>query len=276
MNLAALSKVTTTATGLGNLLLVTPNTEGIQPQAGPVDVPFSEPLPFGSIDPPKFLFNYEGEQTVLLESDITDHYVEDNTAVNDNIAIKPELITTHGFVGELNDIAPSILKPLQFAAEKLTVIDGYVPGLSVSALLAYNTAFQLYQTAGNLLNSVVSAWDTVFGGGSQTKQQIAFAKFNGYWRNRTLFTVQTPWASFQNCAIKTLRAVQDADSKVITDFEITFKVIRFAKTITTNPFLGNLQGRAVNQASGLVNLGTSRPPAGPSLGSFNLVSGAGR
>jgi hypothetical protein len=278
-NISGLSQITTAATSLSNLILVSPQkTIGYQPTPiNPVD---GQPLQ----QPPALLFHYEGEQTVSLESDITDHYIEDNTALQDQISLRPEQITTHGFIGELNDVVPPLLAPIQVVADKLTTIGAYLPGLSETALLAYNEAFFLYQTAANAANSAVSAWNSITGvagsGGesvigsngltqqpNQTKQQQAFQQFYGYWRNRTLFTVQTPWAVFQNMAIKNLRAIQDAQTNVITDFEVTFKMIRIATTQTLSPIdPTSAQGRAALQAAGVTDLGVSTPAPGISLG----------
>lgn len=270
-NIPSLSSVTGGVTALSNLILVSPqNTIGYQPQAKPVKNGQSQP------QPPALLFHYEGEQTVSLDSDITDHYVEDNTAIQDQIALKPEAITATGFIGELNNVAPLGLQTLQKIADKLVTISAYTPGLSATAAIAYNEAFFAYQIAQNAVDSAVSSWQSVTGTGgqnvigsngiviqpNQNKQQLAFQQFYGYWRDRTLFTVQTPWAVFQNCAIKTLRAIQSPETRVITDFEVTFKLMRFAQTFTTDRVirLGDFQGRASTQAAQEVDLGTSTPP----------------
>lgn len=275
-NISALSQVTTAATALSNLILVSPQaTIGYQPQ----NPPTTNGTP--TQPPPSLLFHYEGEQTVSLVSDITDHYIEDNTALQDQIALKPEEITTHGFIGELNNVAPPALALVQTIANKLTIINAYTPNLSVSALLAYNEAFQLYQVAQNAINSGVAAWSSITSSGgesvvgsnglslqpNQNKQQVTFQQFYGYWRNRILFTVQTPWAVFQNMAIKSLRAIQDAQTNVITDFEVTFKIIRIAQTQISIFDPSNLQGRAATQGSSTTDLGTSTPPSSLSLSS---------
>lgn len=274
INLSGLSAATTTATALSNLVLVSPQAIiGYAPQ----NPPNAEGSSSTDQKPPAFLFHYEGEQTVTLESDITDHYVEDNTAVQDQIALKPETISTHGFIGELNDVTPPGLSFLKTAASKLTVIGAYAPELTVSALIAYSEAFLLYQVAANAANAAVSAWSSLSNvvtgsngqeeivagsgvltaGSVQNKQQIAFQKFYGYWRTRTLFTVQTPWAVFQNMAIRSLRAIQDADTNVITDFELTFKMIRNAATSVVQGVA--VDGQLKSQSSPLTNTGTSSP-----------------
>jgi hypothetical protein len=274
-DISALSQVTNAATTLSNLVLVSPqNTIGYQPNSAPS----SNGTP--SALPPALLFHYEGEQTVSLQSDITDHFVEDNTAIQDQIALKPEEISTHGFIGELNNVAPTALAPVKAVADKLTSIGAYTPALSVTALLLYNTAFQLYQVGANAVNSAVSAWSSVTGTGgesvigsngltiqpNQTKQQLMFQQFYGYWQTRTLFTVQTPWAVFQNMAIKSLVAIQDDKTNVITDFNVTFKMMRFASTqIVSTLDSSNFQGRGAFQSAGPTDLGTSTPPSSLSL-----------
>lgn len=248
------SSITSAVTAGTNLLFVSPQrTVGYQPQ-----------VPQGTPQPNAIVFHYEGEQTSTLESDITDHFIEDNSSIQDQISLKPIMITTHGFVGELNDVFPYGIQVLQQVAKKLGAIGAYAPALSVTALLAYNEAAFIYQTAASASASVVGAWNSInntlpggqnTGGenvingnpnlsnqnpfvgtrqGNQTLQQVYYQNFYSYWVTRTLFTVQTPWAIFQDMAIKSLRAIQDADTNMITDFEITFKQMRFASTIFTN------------------------------------------
>lgn len=290
-SLSSLAPLQTASVALSNLLLVTPQqTIGYQPQSVP-----QSPL-VGAQAAPALLFHYEGEQTATLESDITDHYIETNIAIQDQIALRPETVTTQGFIGELNDIAPPGLAAIQSVANKLTTIGSYVPGLSATALNAYNEAFLAYQTVANVANTAVSAVGSLSGSSgesvingqgisgqaNQTKQQVMFQQFYGYWLSRTLFTVQTPWAIFQNMAIKSLRAVQSAETRMITDFEVTFKIIRTTSSTAAGPGLPSAkQARLAFQNSPLVGLGTSILKAGPTLASqvgssfSNLFSGLG-
>ncbi len=255
VNLSALAPAMTAATSLSNLILATPQERlGYQPQ--------NPPTKDGAIaqNPPTLVFNYEGEQTVALESDITDHYIEDNTTIQDQVALRPEVITTHGFIGELNDVLPPALRPLKIAADKLTVLVAFTPSLTETALIALQQAQLAYSIGTQAVNAGVAAWSSIVGSSPvQTKQQAMFQQFYGYWNKRTLFTVQTPWGIFQDCAIKNLRAIQDAETRMITDFEVSFKKLRFAKTQNFSAQTTTLQGRAAPQASGLVDLGSSTP-----------------
>ena len=275
-NISALANTVASALGLSGLILASPQkTVGYQPQNAPS---FKKDT---AAQQPTLIFNYEGEQAVALESDITDHYIENNTSIQDQIALKPETITTHGFVGELNDIAPAALQPLKTIADKLTPVGAYAPALSATAIIAYTEAQFAYTIGANAVNTAVSAWSSINGGGgesvingagiasqakNQTKQQQYFQQFYGYWKSRTLFTIQTPWAVFQDMAIKSLRAVQDAETNVITDFQVTFKLMRFASTtLTENALYGtnSFQGRSAAQSALEVNLGTSTPSLSP-------------
>lgn len=255
-------------TGIANLLLVTPqNTVGYQPQNTVGEV----------YNAPALLFHYEGENTSTFESDITDHFVEDNTAIQDQIALKPVIVTVQGFVGELNDIPPNkVLQAAYVAANKLTTISAYSPVLSTTALIAYNEALFAYQTAANLAQTAVSAYSSITGSGSsgtsviganginpqpnQTQQQIYYQQFFYYWGNRILFTIQTPWAIFQDMAILSVRAIQQAETTMISDFEVKFKQIRFAKTLTVAELYqdnANFAGRLNQQGAPLTQLGTN-------------------
>jgi hypothetical protein len=274
-DLSAIADGVNGALSLSNLILVSPKSVvGYQPQNAPS---WSKEV---SLPPPALLFNYEGEQSAELVSDVTDHFIENNTAIQDQVALKPITIRTKGFIGELNNVPPAALKPIKAIADKLVAISAYTPQISETAALAYANAFQLYQVGKNIVNSAVRAWSTINGSNgqtvingsttqaqiqaqtslTQTQQQIYFAQFCGYWQSRTLFTVQTPWAVFQDMIIMNLRAVQDEDTRMISTFEVQFKQMRFASTQLESTQIydnANFQGRAGSQGASEVDLGTS-------------------
>ncbi len=309
-NLSALTNSTTQALALGRLVLATPETPS---SYQPINKARAGREISSAQQPPKLLFHYEGEQSVLIQSDITDHYIEDNTAIQDQIALRPEEVNTQGYIGELNDIVPTLpfdISP-KFIADKLTAISTFGPSLTTTQANAYNRAAQTYQVAEKTANAAVSAWSSLknlvgagsdeagvisstgLGGfdiatgkvsGVQNKQQTTFQQFYGYWRAKTLFSVQTPWALFQNMAIKTLRPVQDAETREISSFEVTFKMIRKANTIVEgsggidssfNQSSRSYQQRANAQSAPLNNIGTSTPPESSQsfAGSISTVVG---
>ena len=301
LNLATLGQAQNAATSLSGLILAIPETLqrdniGIQPMVPGSQV--NEGLSKYYKSPQNFFFHYQGEDTIDLQSDITDHYVEDNTAIADQIALKPERIKTEGFVGELNDVAPRYLTEAKTIAEKLTLIDGYLPGLSATALRAYNIAFQGYQVGVGAMNSGVQAWTSINDSsvstnvitGSETPEQLAelkkstkyqneqqraFQLFYGYWKQKQLFTVQTPWAIFRNMVIESIKASQNGDTDQVSTFSVTFKIMRFAKLNVVqnqiNP--NNMQGRGSDQSSMVADLGVNTPA--PASSSFSSLIGVG-
>lgn len=290
VSLSQLTPLTTAAQALGSVALVVPSqTIGYQPNTAQAASPLGSFTNLTLNNEPALVFHYEGEQTVNVESDITDHYVEENYGVQDHIARRPEVVTTRGFIGELNDVAPSFLVPLQAAANTLTSISAYSPAVSATAQLAYNEAFFLYQTAAQLKNSAVSAFGNIaslfgdsssgelgnapgsqvfFAGSrfSQNKQQQMFTQFYGYYYNRVLFNIQTPWAIFTNMAIMKLRPIQDAETNTISTFEVTFKKVRVA-SLATAAKTSIPTGQLINQAAPAQQNPTANPTTGPSMAS---------
>ena len=262
IDLTNLAGITTEIRSLSNLALVSVNeNRGYQAQKEGSSAVLSSA--------PKFLFHYEKQNNVSFESEITDHYIEsNNTVVNDQIALKPEIISVQGFIGELNNVIEDRAQPfLNEAEEKLSVLSAFNPSLSSSALRTLNQAAQIYQTGQALLEAAQSSAQTIsnfLGEGNeetirQNKQQIAFSQFYGYWQKKTLFKVQTPWAIFPDMVIQSLKAIQD-DVLDLTTFDISFKRLRFANSSIINVTSPeNASGRLKSQIPDEINLGTSTP-----------------
>jgi hypothetical protein len=216
-----------------------------------------------------FVFDTEGEAIANLSAEITDHYTEDNKAVQDHIAIRPKKITLKGYVGELV-YSPGGDSPqaLQQLTQKLVVLTGYLPVLS-------SAATQLQQTIQAPSNSSITLPDAaniyglvknMFGAvGNTAKQQNAFNYFRSLQTQKVLMGVQTPWAFLTNMAIETIVVVQEEDTIFKSDFSITLKEIRIAQTLTT-AYSGaqSLQGAAGVQAQTPVTTGNSPGVALPS------------
>lgn len=235
-SLPAIQGVVASATagfGLANAVLVI--LQGIPFDAkGPDDV--------------KFVFNYREEDTEDLTSDITDHFTETNSAVQDQIARKPVRTICHGFIGELTDAKEGIAAEIALIASQLTAFGPYVPALTAAALQAYNQANQLYNVAASAVATISQAFNFLSGKENPNKQQQAFRYFKKHWENASLFTVQTPWETLENMAIESLHAVQAGESNTISDFRITFKQMNFASTLASTSTIQG-QGRYVAQVA---------------------------
>jgi hypothetical protein len=205
-----------------------------------------------------FFFDIEDENSIELTSDITDHFVEDNTAINDHIALHPEIVTVHAFVGELANTPPPGMEFLRDLTDRLAALAPYLPNFVTQAQQIYNQIEQTVKQATKLLNSAKTLYNVYKKksiNNPQDKQTYAYNFFYSLWQSRALFSVKTPWGNFTDMAILNMRAYQSPDSKYMTDFSITFKKIRFAETITTNPVQA---GRLVIQNSTVSDKGRTK------------------
>jgi hypothetical protein len=192
-----------------------------------------------------FLFTVQGEALEQLSSDITDHYTEDNKAVQDHIAKRPRRIVLKGYVGELShDIEPANQQALQVITQKLTTLTPYLPVLS-SAAIQLQEAFQAPTQSQLTLSDTADIYGLVKNSlaafGNQSKQQNAFNYFRTLWEQGVLMGIQTPWEFLTNMAIDNVVSIQGEETIFMTDFAVSFKQLRFAETQTLAFTTGNTQ-----------------------------------
>ena len=179
-----------------------------------------------------FIFDIDGTTTHQLESDITDHYVEDNTAVQDHIALRPEEITLKNYQGELlfgfNDLSvinsQKLLKP----------IDN-----SLTSIVKENTTVQTNQKKTIINNTVISKLrplnNSIIVSSTGNRQQGAYNFFKSLRKKRILVSVNTPYGYLTNMFFKSITPFQDEDSRFISTFTLTLKQMNFVDTIVV-PF----------------------------------------
>lgn len=262
------------ASALSNLALVTPLQSYGYAAVGAFD---------GVQVGPGWLFTIEGENTVELSAEVSKNYRENNSFVNQTIAISPPTITVHGFKGEVENINPPFGTVGQVAQAVLAVVGDFQPSFSASAQNVINQAAQAYQEAKLAANAAVSAWNTLAGntgatvitpGGilsqnpNQNNQQALFSQIYGYWLQQVdpstpvLFNVQTPWAIFTPCALVKVRALQDETTDEVTDFFLTFELVFFESDASGTPVAA---GRAAASLNPGTNNGTVTPSNANSL-----------
>jgi hypothetical protein len=224
-----------------------------------------------------FVFDYEGESTVNLAADITDHYVEDNTAVQDHVAIKPKRITLRGYVGELVQLKPAgLLGALGMAQSNLTQLFAYIGGNTPQVV-------QKLQQAVTAVTSAVNAFDqglarvqhvvNIFDHSAvpQSRQQIAYAQLESLCDVAAIVSVATPFRFFPSMAIEVVTMTQGEDTKTWSDLTVTLKEIRFAETATGTFDKSKYAGDAGFQNQSVVDKGKSASPTKPVSG---LLQGA--
>ncbi len=181
-----------------------------------------------------FVFSIIGDEEIFVDSEVTDHFVEQNYAIQDHVALKPITFTLKGLQGELvnivgqsfNPILNTILTlaPLLQASPVFNIQDTQVyAGIALASAQSLNVLNQIPSLA-----SLISNLTTV-----QTQQQNAFNFFLNMRNNRQLVTIQTPYGLLTNYIIENFRAKQPGDSRFMSDFTVTFKQIQVVSTSVT-------------------------------------------
>lgn len=198
-----------------------------------------------------------GDESVELDSDIPDHYIEDLTAVNDSIGLRPEIVNTSGEIAELVKTITSS-QPVTVVGNPLPIIDGLKPELPPGATAAQETLTEAVANDDAAVENTQSLYGYYQSRSPQQPDQTRQSQIFGYlyqlWRGRQLCSVETPWGFFENMAILYTRVRQSADTKYLSGFEITFKKIRTARSVTITP--GLLAGRATFQQAPITQTGT--------------------
>lgn len=213
-----------------------------------------------------FVFDYEGDDQITLESDITDHFAEDNSSVQDHIALKPYRIVLRGFVSELTLPATSqgffgALTTLQQNIGSVPAYLGkYTPQslqkLQGSASKAISQVQNYANEASQYLNQAKNL-ATLFGGatGAPTRQQQAFGILSSLRDQRQICNVLTPWCFLPGMAIESLVMIQPKESKTRTDIAVTMKQMRFVDVQSAQNTTGTHAGRAGSMYQSKTSLG---------------------
>ena len=197
-----------------------------------------------------YLFDGAKTQTLDLTSSITDYPVENNTTIQDNIALMPERVTLTGLIAEIVDVSsyPAVTTTTsENSLPPTTTIS--TPGASTTDSSVVDIApvnpsyFQLY-------------FDQTGGTPDSGQQQVSAIGFlYQLWLGQSLFTVETPWGIFTNMAIESINATQPEETEDVTEVSVTFKRIRFANAITVQTPRISTRLDAQQQAAAPVNLG---------------------
>lgn len=199
------------------------------------------------------------DEEIVVDSDITDHYVEQNYAVQDHIALKPLRFTLRGYVGELVDDIPNALANIFTQVTGLTTLGGLAPEFNVQDSQFYAKLNNVLQLGTNVLKQVKNAYQLFNQSVTTTnRQQTVYQYFFNMWKTRQLCTVETPFAIFENMAIESIRALQTGETNVISEFTVTFKQIQTVASITFSNNVGSLLSQNSGSISNTPLLGGGR------------------
>lgn len=216
-----------------------------------------------------FLFDIPETASVTHAAQITDHWIENNTAIQDHVAIEPIKITLTGKVAELVFTKTAAAAYADVVLNNLKALNVLSPGMSQKATQYIAAAEQLQQSAASVLKQ--SGTLTGLFQGSQANlnnQQKAYQTFKTMFESRALLTVETPFQTYESMIIESFEASQDDSTVTASTFTVNFKQIR---TISVQTGTGKLVGRINAQKSAVVNKGQQQ---GTSILSF--VTGVGK
>lgn len=175
-----------------------------------------------------------------VTTDITDHFIEDGSAVNDHIRNLPITLQIEGVVGDIYLKPSPLFEPARELLGELGAVTQYLPE---------STPTQIAKKAA-LATSVT---DKIRRVDSVIKSGLQFAEFLGVrdrekpigeqfieqmsetiFQKRTI-SVDMPYRVFENMAIQLFRPEWDNEGNAI-NFELHCKQLRFAETETSQLF----------------------------------------
>ena len=193
-----------------------------------------------------FVFDLIGPEEVTLQSDITDHYVEDNYAIQDHIAQKPILYVAKGYIGELVNLFPNTLLSILTTVQSLDAVDAFKPTFSAQANQVYNQISAVGNQVVNVVGQAKNIYDLLSGvSTTANRQQNAFNAFINFWQNRTSCTIETPWGVLYSMYVERITPAQSENTQIISEFTVSFKQIRLTTTLTTPLTITNPAGSGV-------------------------------
>lgn len=215
-----------------------------------------------------YLFDIDLNQEVTGENDITDHFVEDNTAIQDHIAVRPRQFRLTGLVAEVvdnfsphtalefaeklgpkllpnSDIAPSFTPGVQLAqraiqgdtADTLEVVGSQLAGENFTQSANIFSALR-----DNIPSSFEEPGINFFDAANrQSKQKQAYQFFEALRQQKALISANTPYGFFDNLAITSVSFRQGRETLYRSEVTIQLKEMRFARTDTVSIKVGQLR-----------------------------------
>jgi len=193
-----------------------------------------------------WLFDIPQEESLKLSKDITDHYTEDGSFLNDHRTIQPRTITLRGLVGELVDLYKdnSVLGKVEgftgALTNRLSTVEAYSFGylspqalqtareITAKAQYAVAQAKALQQRAENVMGFFKDKKET------RTKQQEAFDKLNALFQTDQVLTIETPWTFMESMMITELTLTQKEDTTDESEISLTLKEVRIASVLVVS------------------------------------------
>ena len=182
-----------------------------------------------------FIFDVPGNDSVNIDWDVTDHFTESNSFLNDHKVKKPITITLSGFIGELVFRSPDGVEgATQELSNRLETVEAYLGDFTPGAVQEAQRVVQQAQSAASAINQTLDKAQDIVGffegeGPEESAQQKAYNQLESLG-DEVKLSVQTPWKFFDDLTITGLGFNQDGETGDITDISVTLKQIRVSDT----------------------------------------------
>lgn len=196
-----------------------------------------------------YYFDILKSHRVQLQSQITDYWLENNTAVQDSINLSPLIINLTGLVGEvvytppqtftggiidkLNKLFPS--KSGFTLTQKLGTITSLIPTVDNYTQLAKNALnySELAVSRYKKIYNQIQDWRKGTISNTIPRQQQIYKQFEKFWVNKTSLIVNTPYGTFENMYIQNV-TMEQGETNTVSDIAITLKQLSFSDVEFTN------------------------------------------
>ncbi len=186
-----------------------------------------------------FVFDIPLRENIELSADVSEHYTESGSFINDHVVLKPVRIMLQGLIGELAALTGIGTNELSELNNRLETVEAYLGDFTPGMVQILQNAITDTDQALNALNEQIKRAENIIGlfegeSPDQTRQQQYFQQIEALWKAKTLVTVQTPWKYYDSMIIDGISMIQNEDTDEITDISVTMREMRFAELVFTN------------------------------------------
>lgn len=218
------------------------------------------------------VFGVINNHQATLTAQITDNFIENNTALQDHIAFQPITVTLSGIIGDIILTSEAASQQAQDELEqaknrtrlsgnffrltnysamltdtdtsslvvtKLGTLGAIIPQMSNVTRMATGVTQYAYEAAANFLTDKwANQNDAILSGkasnGYQSIIKEAYEQLKNAFYSKSPNRVITPWATYENMYIQSIEISQD-ERNYIVDISVSLKQLRFSAVQYTEP-----------------------------------------